>query len=257
MNSFITDALKIVHGSWHDILQKAINDLIQKEPLYFESLEKELFFPTNGRLFAAFSQPFENVQYILVGEGPYPREKSATGYAFMDGAVGEIWTDVGFEKAVSKATSLRNFLKMLLVAEGLLSPENTKKDALEPIAKIIKEKKSFYIQHINELQQALHAKGFLLLNSTLVFRKSVSAAKESKIWQPFFKTLIEEIYQVCVHTQKPLPTFILWGKNAENINQIAITQKFPQVVSEHPYNLSFIHNVVMQNLFAPMHLLIV
>ena len=45
----------------------------------------------------------------------------ANGYAFWDAAVNELWSDNGLSKAVNRATSLRNFIKMLLVTEGALS----------------------------------------------------------------------------------------------------------------------------------------
>jgi uracil-DNA glycosylase len=75
-------------------------------------------------LFAAFAQPLDRVRYVLVGEGPYPRAESATGVCFMDGAVGDLWSEAGLSKPVNRATSLRNFMKMLLVADGQLQLEN-------------------------------------------------------------------------------------------------------------------------------------
>jgi len=65
------------------------------DPLYLPLLVNGSFLPTQGRLFAAFAQPIESVRYVLVGEGPYPREDSATGFCFMDGAVDELWSEHG------------------------------------------------------------------------------------------------------------------------------------------------------------------
>jgi uracil-DNA glycosylase len=48
---------------------------------------------------------------------------------------------------------------------------------------------------------------------------------------------------------------VLWGKIAEQINALHLNSRFPAAVSEHPYNLSFIVNTAMQNLFRPMRLL--
>ena len=78
------------------------------DPAYLSALAEDHFLPTQGRLFAAFSQPLEEVRYVLVGEGPYPREESATGVCFMDGAVRELWSTQGLSKPVNRATSLRN-----------------------------------------------------------------------------------------------------------------------------------------------------
>ncbi|MCD8542804.1 MAG: hypothetical protein LRY69_05290 [Gammaproteobacteria bacterium] len=72
--------------------------------------------PGMDKVFNAFMLPFEQVNYILLGESPYPRAASANGYAFWDQSVGEIWSTNGLSKSVNRATSLRNFIKMLLVA---------------------------------------------------------------------------------------------------------------------------------------------
>jgi uracil-DNA glycosylase len=48
---------------------------------------------------------------------------------------------------------------------------------------------------------------------------------------------------------------VLWGKIAEQLKQISVTESFTHVASEHPYNLSFIANKTMQNFFSPMGLL--
>ena len=66
-------------------------------------------------------RPLSSVRTILFGESPYPREGSANGYAFWDAAVENLWSDSGLSKAVNRATSLRNFIKMLLLARGDLN----------------------------------------------------------------------------------------------------------------------------------------
>jgi uracil-DNA glycosylase len=52
-----------------------------------------------------------------------------------------------------------------------------------------------------------------------------------------------------------LPTMVLWGKAAELLSGLPENALFPKVVSEHPYNLTFIDNAGMQALFGPMDLL--
>jgi uracil-DNA glycosylase len=47
----------------------------------------------------------------------------------------------------------------------------------------------------------------------------------------------------------------LWGKIAEQLKRIPETAHFPQILAEHPYNLSFIKNKEMQDFFRPMQLL--
>ncbi len=43
------------------------------------------------------------------------------GMHFWDAAVGDLWDHRGLSKPVNRATSLRNFIKMLLLARGDLS----------------------------------------------------------------------------------------------------------------------------------------
>ena len=52
-----------------------------------------------------------------------------------------------------------------------------------------------------------------------------------------------------------LPVLILWGKMAEKLISMPFASSYRCVVSEHPYNLSFIRNADMQALFKPMRLL--
>src|SRR5687768_2561868 len=105
-----------VHPSWHDCLNTALQ---QMDLTYLEKLKlTENWLPGPEKIFAAFSLPVSKVNYLLFGESPYPRPTSANGYAFWDAAVTELWSPLGMSKKVNRATSLRNFMKMLLVAEG-------------------------------------------------------------------------------------------------------------------------------------------
>ncbi len=252
---FIIESLKKAHPSWHSVLEKAIYDVATRNSNYFSELEKSNFLPTKNRLFSAFSQPMQKVRYVLVGEGPYPREDSATGYCFMDGAVQNIWSEKGFSKQVNRATSLRNFLKMLLVAENTLQSSDTSGNAVSRIV-LEKQGENFpYITQLNELQKALLDNGFLLLNATLVFRKNVLPVKEASAWMPFLQTIFDSLANHAIEFKKPFPTLVLWGKIAERLSKIESVSLFSQVYSEHPYNLSFIQNQKMQDLFGKMKLL--
>jgi len=251
----ITDSLSLAHPGWRPVLEEGIRAVISADPRYLPDLEKEPFLPTRNRLFAAFSQPPDEVRYILVGEGPYPREESATGYCFMDGAVHDIWSEKGFSRQVNRATSLRNFLKMLLVAEKTLLPDHTGEKAMAEIARVKPGSDFPYISSMSALQQALLDQGFLLLNATLVFRRHVSPLRESKAWQPFLRAILDALAARAAKRDTPPPVLILWGKAAEKLARIESVSRFPQVRSEHPYNLSFIKNREMQNLFGPMNIL--
>ena len=52
-----------------------------------------------------------------------------------------------------------------------------------------------------------------------------------------------------------LPSLVLWGRIAQWLEDLPVVSRFPRVVAEHPYNLSFIQNRTMQDLFGPMRLL--
>ncbi len=244
----ILDALSRAHASWRPYLLKGLDATARAFPGYLKQLAQDDFLPTEQRLFAAFAQPLAEVRYVLVGEGPYPRAESATGVCFMDGAVGSLWCATGLSKPVNKATSLRNFMKMLLVADGQLRLDDTGGEAMAPVAAAAQANGS--IQTLAELQDNLTAHGFLLLNAALVFRPHVKPAVEARAWLPFLQVVL-----AALAGREPAPTLILWGKIAEVLQQLPETARCPQVVAEHPYNLSFIGNEGMQTLFGPMSLL--
>jgi uracil-DNA glycosylase len=252
--SAILDMLDLADRSWRPHLLRGLEAVAQADPDYLPALASDTYLPTGGRLFAAFTQPLEAVRYVLVGEGPYPRAESATGVCFMDGAVELLWSDKGLSKAVNRATSLRNFMKMLLVAEGQLTLGQTSGDALAHISLKARAIGSPYIQTLPELQANLTRHGFLLLNAALVYRPRVPPVKEARAWQPFLKLVLAALMEHAGHSGAP-PTLVLWGKMAEQLNALAATARFPKAVSEHPYNLTFIANSTMQALFGPMHLL--
>jgi uracil-DNA glycosylase len=244
----ILDALQRADASWHPHLVAGLEAMMQATPDYLPGLAGDHYLPTGGRLFAAFALPFDEVRYVLVGEGPYPREESATGVCFMDGAVGPLWSDTGLSKPVNRATSLRNFMKMLLVADGQLSADDTGGAALAPVAKSARENGA--IETLTELQDNLLGHGFLLLNAALVFRKHVPPVQEARAWVPFQRAVF-----AALAARQDKPTLVLWGKIAEQLNKVPETAGFPQIHAEHPYNLSFIRHEGMQRLFGPMHLL--
>lgn len=65
-------------------------------------------------------------------------------------------------------------------------------------------------------------------------------------------TVMDALADQATASGRPLPVLILWGKIAEKLAEIESVSRFPQVRSEHPYNLSFIRNGDMQNLFGSM-----
>src|SRR5450830_754053 len=253
--STLLDLCASADPSWEAILQHGLQAVANLAANYLPALEQDNYLPTQGRLFAAFKQPLDAVRYVLVGEGPYPRAASATGVCFMDGAVGSLWSDKGLSKQVNRATSLRNFMKMLLVADGRVAVEKTSGDALLEIAAQAQADSAGTIQTLADLQDNLSAQGFLLLNASLVFRAHVAPVKDAKAWKPFFETILQGLAQHNQAAGKTLPTLVLWGKIAEQLHGLLVVQAFPRAVAEHPYNLSFIAHSGMQKLFGDMHLL--
>ena len=173
----------------------------------------------------------------------------------MDGAVGSLWSEKGLSKQVNRATSLRNFMKMLLVADNQITADKTSGDALAGIAAQALANPASTIQTLAELQRNLTRQGFLLLNASLVFRQQVAPVKDAKAWKPFLDTVLNGLADAARARQERLPTLVLWGKIAEQLQALPVVAQFPQAAAEHPYNLSFIQHQGMQQLFGPMQLL--
>ena len=239
------DALALAHPSWRSILIDGLQQVAAANPAYLPELALDDYLPTEGRLLAAFSLPLPEVRYVLVGEGPYPRAASATGVCFMDGAVGELWSESGLSKPVNRATSLRNFMKMLLVADGSLQADATSGAALAPVA--ARARQGGLISTLAQLQHNLLDQGFLLLNAALVFRPHVPPPIEARAWQPFLRKVLAALAD-------PVQ-LVLWGKIADQLKTLPEAQALGHLAAEHPYNLSFIQHAGMQALFGPMQLL--
>jgi uracil-DNA glycosylase len=250
--SLFTDGVERSADAWRPVLLRGLEALNAVDPSYLPALAKDEFLPTQGRLFAAFDQPLDKVRYVLVGEGPYPREASATGVCFMDGAVKELWSAQGLSKPVNRATSLRNFMKMLMVADGLLEPDSTGGESVAVVSAQAMSPGSEFIQTLPDLQHSLTEHGFLLLNAALVYRTHVPPVKEAKAWRPLLQAVLEALAD---RPGLPPPTLVLWGRIAQWLEDLPVVDRFPRLAAEHPYNLSFIQNRTMQDLFGPMHLL--
>ncbi|HBI21825.1 MAG TPA: uracil-DNA glycosylase [Legionella sp.] len=195
--------------------------------------------PGKESLFAAFSMPLSSTRYILLGESPYPRAQSANGYAFWDGAVGSLMSPTGLSKSVNRATSLRNFIKMLLHARGDL------KDDFSQTA-IARLDQSVYLQTASQLFGALMAHGVLLLNASLVYSEG-KIPYHARQWRPFMQSVLLQLAEY-----KPALELILFGRVAAQMSEAS---RFKCLMAEHPYNISFITNPDVVAFFKPMDLL--
>jgi uracil-DNA glycosylase len=231
----------MVHCSWQQTIENAYGQIDESYRLYLET-DRE-YFPKQDRYFSAFGElPREKVRYILFGQDPYPREESATGYAFIDGRVSGIFGDRGLSKEVNRATSLRNFIKMALLARGDLTSKDTSQEAIARLDK------SSMIESIGELRVNFEKNGVLLLNTALVFSSKAESRAHIKAWQPFVEKLLAEMRDVD-------PTLILFGAHAKALKKLKGIKEFRTIELEHPYNHTFISNPEALKLFGPMELL--
>lgn len=105
---------------------------------------------------------------------------------------------------------------------------------------------SQYYQTASDFFQGLLARGFLLLNASLVFEPD-KVNYHAKMWRPFLGRLL----MLLAEETDPI-TLILFGKVAELVPE---HHRFECLVAEHPYNLSFITNPRVVEFFKPLKLL--
>lgn len=233
----ITLAITKAHPDWHAAIQQA---LAAMDAEYLHNLcSSDVWLPGWASLFSAFSQSLSQIQYILLGESPYPRKQSANGYAFWDAAVEGLWSKTGFSKTVNRATSLRNLIKMLLYARQDLQEDFSQ-------AAIAALDKRVYVSTLQDLFQNLLNQGFLLLNASLVYEPK-RVPYHAKHWRPFMTSILQYLHQINPNIQ-----LILLGNIAQ---KIAPHDLFTCFLSEHPYQLSFIRNPDVVAFFQPFNLL--
>jgi uracil-DNA glycosylase len=230
--------LDLVDTSWKDILKNSFEAMDSEYLEYINSSDD--FFPDREHFLSAFKTlSLDNTRYILFGQDPYPRYESAIGYAFIDGRVGSLWSeDGGLSKEVNKATSLRNFMKMLMLCNKDLS-DDFSKDAVKSVDK------DGYITTIHELKDNFESNGVLLLNMSLIFESKDKTKYHTKMWKPFVNRLLEQLCDI---------ELILFGniaKDTDKLNSSHLNKHY----LEHPYNVSFITNDKSRELFANMSLL--
>ena len=228
-------------SSWENILFKAYASLEAEYQRFLE--EDKEYFPSKENYFNAFKTLHKDkVKYILFGQDPYPRKESAGGYAFIDTKVENLFSPSGLSKEVNRATSLRNFMKMALVASGRLKEEETSQEAIRELDK------AEMIDSIEDLRLNFEKNGVLLLNTALIFTDKKSSKKHIKAWRPFVQTLLNAL-------EESAPTLILFGTHAKDLKRQFILDAFDTIELEHPYNHTFISNPKALELFGPMQLL--
>jgi uracil-DNA glycosylase len=71
---------------------------------------------------------------------------------------------------------------------------------------------------------------------------------EARYWQPFLEWLLLSIAQQA----DAKITLLLWGKIAQQFEAMPASRHYDKLICEHPYNLSFIDNPQMLELFADL-----
>ena len=228
-------------SSWETVLSEAYASLAAEYQRFLEA--DKHYFPSKENYFNAFNTlPKEKVKYILFGQDPYPRKASAGGYAFIDTKVQNLFSASGLSKEVNRATSLRNFMKMALVASHRLTIDDTSQEAISKLDK------TQMIDSIDDLRRNFEKNGVLLLNTALIFTDKKSTKKHIKAWQPFVQTLLNAM-------EENAPKLILFGAHAKDLKKQFTLEKFETIELEHPYNHTFISNPKALELFGPMNLL--
>ena len=218
-------------------IENIIKNITKEEKASLNNiLNDKTLIPSNKDIFNGFNIPAKDVKYIIFGESPYPRIESATGYAFIDGKVKEIWGESGLSKEVNKATSLRNLFKTALVAENIISPDKTTKPYLKNI------NTECFVNSMEELRVNLNNNGVALLNSCLSLRQGKVQRTDVNIWGNIIdKFLLDLFYQ-----NKNI-TLVLWGNISKRIKDMDSFKYYQYIESEHPYNKSFIESKKMQS----------
>lgn len=231
-----------VHPSWLPHLEAGLEAM---DKTYLKALQSNpTWLPGPQKIFSAFSQPLPAVKVVLLGESPYPRAESANGFAFWDAAVGELWSETGLSKRVNRATSLRNIIKMLLIAGNYLDPARIDQASIAALDK------SGLIKTNAELFGNLLKHGFLLLNATPVLQATGRPEVDAKAWQPFLQAILKGLA-----AENPTATLLLFGRIAQTIDKLLPEKAFKRIVALHPYNLPFITDEKMIKFFKPLQLL--
>lgn len=192
---------KILTDFWYEKLEGTITKNKDWEKFLGEEREKTL--PSLENTFVALNNIKHNeVQVVIFGQDPYPREQSAIGYAFWDGAV-KSWDD-------ALSPSIRNIFKSVLVSKNYV--ESTAK-----IAEIRKVVKKENILGPDDFFKNSIKQGVLWLNASLTFTSvdKKDLERHLKFWKP----IIEKIIEVLVNENEKL-VFIFWGSKAKDFQKI-------------------------------------
>jgi len=198
-----------VHDSWRPFFEK------NKKLL--NSISRQIgqdFTPSNNNVFIIFQKPKESINFVIIGQDPYPQNGHATGRSF--------------ERELSSWNGVNESLQAILCSIYY----NVKLEYLEfrdILNKI--EQSEFSLLPPNSLFKNWETKnGVFLLNSSLTTKIGVKNAHKN-IWEPFTRILIKEL---SVNSEI---TWFLWGSEAKSLEgQI---RSGNVIKSDHPALFSY------------------
>jgi len=177
-------------------------------------LTEKKTFPKRELTFAAFhSLSPKEINVVIVGQDPYPRENSAIGVAFNDGEILK-WGD-------PFSPSFRNIIKNMLIGEDLLE----KSSKVEELRKVCRTSK---LLDPPDWFNSTILQGVCWLNTSLTF---TSTDKEDLTRHvAFWKPCIEAILRILLNAKKELVkskqnekasiVFVLWGGYAKKLKPV-------------------------------------
>ena len=168
-----------VHESWREILQCGLRRMCRS---YVESLMGAPYWwlPGPAKCLRAFCIPQDQVKVVWMGESPYPRRRSATGYAFEDGRANLMFGGNGnFGGGID--ASLRTILKAWFVATRRLEPTCTRKRDIKAMTK------QGVVENPTEIFRRGREHGWLWLNAApgfFITGDNTDKARQVRYWSP-------------------------------------------------------------------------
>lgn len=157
--------------------------------------------PDPARILRAFSRPIEDVRVLILGQDPYPTPGHAVGLSFS------VDRDV---RPVPK--SLQNIYTELETDLGVGRAEHGDLTAWAD-------------------------QGVLLINKVLTTAEGATAAHRGKGWEAITTHAIEVLMLRHALLEQPLVA-VLWGRDAQSMQETLTAGNIPVVASPHPSPLS-------------------
>lgn len=110
---------------------------------------------------------------FIILESPYPTPGMANGRAFFPGTVEELWASDDINSELPLA--FQAFLKMLLVAGGLLSDPDSVDEVRQAVAKV---RQGNGTKNVTTLFHRAHSEGIYFLNASLVYEPATPEQKQ-------------------------------------------------------------------------------